>query len=131
MKSPLSLNTGTVDILLVDLPEDAQDFQLFNGNHNTFLLYRPSKAQGFLPRNRQKIEIPFGDYKIIGWSDSLTEEQAKGLVEKDQRGYKHYWKDNGFVPRGFNHRYKAALESFRSFLTANNIEPEDLLLIKK
>lgn len=60
--------------------------------------------------------------KPIGKLSELTEEQLTEIVDthinSKGKGYRHYWKDNGFVPRGFNAIHKSAKQSFLSKLEA-------------
>lgn len=123
MKSPLSLNTGTVDILLVDLPNEASEIYQSSAVRNLFYYSIGEDAFTFtLPPI-----MPPDNYKEIGWSDELTEEQAKGLVQKDEFIIKQtFYMD-------YQNRKKwltDALESWHSFLSANNITERKYILVK-
>lgn len=114
MKSPLSLNTGTVDILLVDLPQEAFDFEI--GKVCIHYKIHCDLPGGIDERN---IELPEGKWELVGWSDELTEEQAKGLVKRS--GFSidkmKYW---NYMCGEFTY-LGDALPSWHSFLSANNI----------
>ena len=81
------------------------------------------------------IWLPPGNWQLLGRASEITEEQSKEIVEvhvnSNGKGFKHYWQNRGFVPRGFNSIHKTALSSFRSWCTLHGVKEGDLIILEK
>ena len=110
------------DIYVVEVPEGAMDF-FSDGNQSV----------GFKYENELRfVHLESGNWQLICTIRECTEYYAAGIVEKDKRGYKHYWPDKGFVPRGFNARHETAYDSLYSLLNSKGLdENKNYILIKK
>ncbi len=116
-------------LVVEDIPEEATEFELeddglyYNFNHKAFFEL-----------------LPPGNWQILGLSNSITEEQAKGIVEiKEHHGYMPIYRDyekegqitkgNGFTSEIVG--YDNALQSFHSLLASHSITElaEKLVLI--
>ena len=83
--------------------------------------------------------LPSGNWSILGWSDEITEEQAKGIVEiKEHHGYVPIYRDyvkEGQVIKGAGFTseiigYDTALESFQSLLAKEGITDRVLVIVE-
>lgn len=114
MNEPVVLSTGTSTIVVVKIS-------------STFIT-KPKIDNGRLVvvtnRRTVKYDLPAGQYSILGWSDEISEEQAQKLFRRRPILGHDY-----FAYKELANVYYTALECLASFLTANNIERE-LLLIK-
>lgn len=105
------IKTEKATILLLMLPEDAKYIDVRNG----VVYYDTDFKEG------EFTLLPQGNWQPLGFTKEVGEEVAKEVVGRDKRGFKYYWKDNGFVPRGFNSVFETALEAFHSLLQANEV----------
>lgn len=124
--------------IAVEVPEGSWNFQLYEELLTKCIGYLHSFKEG--KAKQSFIYIPAGNWEILGRPASITEEQAKGIIEqldnKFQIRYQDYYlkektkytwekelKKMGFVK---------ALSSFESLLTSKNVPKESvIILIKK
>jgi len=91
-------------------------------------VYEHSDSPEFIP-------LPPGNWRILGLSNELTEEQQSEIVEIAKEV--SYWDDPNDVfyvdyTVTDDTRYAHTVqESYASFLSANKIEPNELLLIEE
>lgn len=85
---------------------------------------------GHIEGDAYTIELPFVCHYIAESTD-LTEERCTDIVDRKNWGYRHYWNDNGFVPRGFNHVYRHAKESFASLMQSLEANTGTWIILKK
>lgn len=126
------ITTGKATIVVVDMPEGAHKINVVEGcygnEYKDQIVYNLKEyTENQILDHIKQIDLPSSHWKLLGQFSQITEDQWKEIVESDYRGYKHYWKDNGFVPRGFNHRYKTATESGLSLLRAHGVVLENPL----
>ncbi|SMC45981.1 hypothetical protein [Pedobacter africanus] len=114
-------DTPVAYLAAIRVPEGADKVCISHNAAWYNLSYRQPGAKP-MPFGWTHEKLPDGDWTLLGLNTGLTEEQCRLVVPKDRRGYKHYWRDNGFVPRGFNARYKSALESMQSLLRREQLE---------
>lgn len=120
------LTTSKASILAVEVPEDI-DAEYFSGKTFTDFMFI---SDG---RTERHLTLPKANWQILGRASELTEEQAKGIVDKvimkflpKDKGYEGY-RDYENTQAGF---YKA-LQSWNSLCTKEGIQPTDLILIRK
>lgn len=110
----------TDKVFAIPMPDGAESCEIRGGHR-----YRPYPLLSFYGKGEAVI-LPPGEFKIVVFNTkTATEEDARKVVEEDKRGFKHYWNDKGFVPRGFNSRYKTALESLHSLLRSKSLDPKN------
>lgn len=115
------LSTGTSTIVAVKPPEGSSDLHIKYWQTPALVYLKPKGEFG-----HGLIPLPAGQYSILGWSDEISVEQMKVILPPPFIGVETYLWD--FEKKFFSAR--SYTESYASFLTANNIERE-LLLIKK
>lgn len=132
----IQANLPSGQYLLIDVDEGIRDIRMFKGNHESYLLYRPKEfnAPG------QKIQLPEGQWELIGKADAVSEEVAAGIVEGEEyietvdhnaggggRIKIFRYKDYG------NEDYDCedALSSFASWLGSLGLEAGKVCIVKK
>ena len=116
----------TDNVIAIPIPSMA--FGIMTNNYGTHseLIYMLSMSDISDDDNSEETLItkplPPGSYEFLFTTDGASEEDARKVVEEDNRGYKHYWEDKGHVPRGFNSRYKTSVESLASLLRSKHLE---------
>lgn len=122
---------GENTILVVKVPEGAYDFGWIA---DTFTCKLPGQKPGtnkWLVEADEYMQKIVGAWECLGRASSITEQQAKGLVEEIINGfYKDYDESNIWDLSGFEGK-DTALQSFSSWLTANGIDRESVLLKKE
>ena len=118
----------TDNLFAVKVPEEAVSIEICNYGRNDTLEYM-HLIDGIAAYNIE--DLPPGSYEFMFTSESASEEDARKVVEKDNRGYKHYWEDKGHVPRGFNSRYKTSVESLASLLRSKHLEGNHAIIKKR
>lgn len=109
-----TITTPTASILCVEVPESYKGQPTI---HNDYLFLTGMS-------NPDRIKLPSGSWEIVGMSDELTEEQAKGIVEIVIGGYRDY------EHSGYTWYFKTALKSFDSLLRYHGITTKVLVLKK-
>lgn len=124
MKEPVVLFTGTSTIVAVkDVPKIHQRISIdYFPSGYKFCVWTYSEKEGNVFKSTK---LPAGQYSILGWSDEISVEQMKVILPPPFIGVETYLWD--FEKKFFSAR--SYTESYASFLTANNIGRE-LLLIK-
>lgn len=118
----------TDNSIAVDVPEDAYGFQI---PYNLSIL-------GYqLPplRANFSIDIPEGNWEILGRPEEMEEEQAQKIIEEPKLGYYKNYEDK----RAYDEFIwldifiiRTAIKSFQSLLKSKNLNPESvIILIKK
>jgi len=109
-------------LLLIEVPLDAMGIELIsrlksaivNEEHNDLWYYTKKSDDMIL------VALPKNNYELIGTTSTLTDKQANDLVEyfELESVYKNY------NPNSIDDYWKfnTALESWESFLQANNID---------
>lgn len=125
----------TDKIWTMDVPSMSFGLMVNNYGNESELIYMLSMSDIADDDNAEETLIakplPPGAWRFLFTTKTATEEDARKVVEKDNRGYKYYWDDKGFVPRGFNSRYKTALESLHSLLRSKGLDDRNYALIEK
>ena len=116
------LNTGKATILEVEVPEGSRCFSLHHDTMMNHLIYN-----SFSFTEKGYVVIPDEEFEIIGIACEITEEQSNELAWKRTFGYWHdYTKPNT------RHDLMCSnpLDSWHSFMTAHQINPNSLILKK-
>ena len=122
-------NIGQNTILVVEVPEDTVHAEMFDKESSPLavLIYRKDPQGLFNPGIPQPIwPIPEGKWEVLGKASSITEQQAKGLVEGYGNGMYYDYR----LPFMFG-RKDTPIESFSSWLTANGIDKDSVILKKE
>jgi len=98
--------TSHAEILVVELPEDAHNFRMVNGNLCYDCLIAP-----------EPFTIPEGDWQPLNFLGKISEEQAQRLVDKEGNRYYDY-EGNTFLYKDTVFK-DAALQSLHSLIEAN------------
>jgi hypothetical protein len=109
--------------IAVDVPENSHGFKLAYYSGVTYLWYLVPPLRGYSSK-----ELPEGDWQILGKASELTEEQAAGVVKKDEDGY---WINYNWKSWHSNSTEDTALESFQSLLASKNIDPLKVIILIK
>jgi len=116
------IQTNGITILLVEVPEDATDFNL----HHNILLYPLGND------DVDGIRLPIGQYQILGKSTELSEEQMKEICEYKEIDsydcdgmvwydiYRNYALDDSYWLNSCD-QFFTVQESYLSLLEANGI----------
>lgn len=103
------------------IPEDAHGIDInkyANGSELNYWLISGDKETLIV------IDLPPGNWQLICTTKEVTEEQAKGIVEREEGEFKDYECDEAV--------YMYAANSLRSLLTSKGLDPnKNYLLIKK
>ncbi len=118
---------GENTILVVKVPEDSSDFRVNNDRHGNYLDFETILHEDD-SGTYDLIDLPPGNWTLLGKASSITEQQAKGLVEYksiDKYGQLYY-----------SYEYRdwmniSPLESFHSWLTVNGIDKDSVILKKE
>ena len=116
------IKTNGIEVLFVEVPEDAKEFDV---HHNVLLCFH-------LNDNVEGINLPIGQYQILGKSTELSEEQMKEICEhKEVDSYDYYGIVYDEIYRNYllsEHDWKLSCdqfstvqESYLSLLEANGI----------
>lgn len=114
-------------ILLVPIPETVgpRFSTLIPGKYGYSIAFSTlKKRSGKLGYFGPKIPLPEGEWRFVGATDTITEAQVAEIVESSGNGYEDYM--NEFT----RFTLHTALDSFRSWLTANGITGNHALLIR-
>lgn len=111
------IQTPAARILALDVPDSATSYKIINGR----IKFNLAKLQVSWTS-----PLPPGQWKLLGRMADVTELMAKGIVEPFHN-FEDAYKDYSLWGSSF---FDTALESFHSLMTANNIQPTDLLLIE-
>ena len=109
------IQTNGITILLVEVPEGAKEFDI--SDMGSLIYYVEWGNSGY-------IDLPQGQYQILGKSTELSEEQMKEICDTDGKGYMNY------LEHPKNSYCKTVQESYLSLLEANGIVGNQLVLIK-
>lgn len=117
-------NTGKVDLIAVLLPEGAYNISVSYLTPNKYLMFDVRNYGRYVPErdkfNRQTINLPPGNWKLIGSPFDVTEEEARELVDSWlDVGYQCYgeYEDLAYV--------RTAIESWYSLLSHLQIYREN------
>ena len=128
----IQFKEGARTYLLVELPDGAKDLSLVTNQstvpYSQSLNYEdPISFRGY--RNYCGVDLPQGNWTLHGKVKELTEEQAKGLVERvTVNDWKNYTDPSQYMDRSF----KSTLESLASLLRKNGHDIDqvkDMLLL--
>lgn len=114
----VSLSTG--EWLLVEVPEDSLTVD-----------WNITGKWIYLSPLSFRIEIPPGQYSIVGIAKDLTEEQWKGIVEQYGDGYEHYMSDDQYEKSDRIDLLATATLSGLSLLSSNGFEKDTCLILRK
>jgi hypothetical protein len=121
--------------IAVEIPPEGNidNSYLWGSTHQYWVKYTTMPQPGKFKTN--EIKLPAGYWEIVGRPESITEEQAKQVVEavKDWKTVIYY----DYEAPGLDYRdivetaYDAALESFRSLLKSKSVDPEKVIILIK
>ena len=116
---------------VVGLPEDTNTYgigiaAMYSGM--PYLCYDTKHSIGW----DIKIHIPPGSWSIVGWSDELTEEQMKGIVEGNNGGENDtMFMDYPSKDKFMCYLHRTATQSFASLLRSHGITDRALIIKKE
>ncbi len=131
------IKLGSKEILVInDLPEGSMNFRIYNNSDKLYFDNPTKDIASIYFRNwhiGNEVDLPIGKWQILGKSENITEEQANNMMpykqldvdssaeEDQQRWYYDKAKD----------RFDSdALRCWKSFAYTNQIENNDLILLK-
>lgn len=110
-------------IVGVVVPKGAKYFNIIE-SHRYFQSPRVEHSIG-------GVDLPPGNYELVGLGNDLTEEQAAGIVESRYNGYADYESDGYFgMDRYGNYHAFPALVSFSSLLRSLNLDGETTVILR-
>lgn len=110
-----------ITLLAVKVPDDATNLFIALG----FLVYS-SQIDNKMKIGGSFKELPY-ECKLLGLPSEITEEQAREIMGSDKEPFQKLKFYNPSLPEfGFD----TALEALSSFLEANGVEPNSVLLLK-
>ena len=121
------LNNGHIAVVT---PEGSIDFEIYDKEtlQMAVMCYKRIKMGDSTIKVPTPVIIPPGSYTIIGRASELTEEQAKEVVEKEDKGFMYWYLD---YDSPFNFcTLRSAIESISSFCRSIGAEPENVLILK-
>lgn len=113
----------TENLLAVEVPEGASNFEICNYGLNDALEYD-------YPQGHEVSDLPPGNWQLLCTTKEATEEQAKGVVPMIVvRNCDEVYED--YITPG-DHYYYEALTSLRSLLTSKGLDGnKNYVLLKK
>jgi len=110
------------EILAVEVPEGSYLPDIYEDKGKNYIDYWHNVHE------YSQIELPSGNWQILGRPSEITEDVARGLVSwfelEGQLGYRDYSHDDPRFP------FRTATESLLSWCKANGITEKHILLIK-
>lgn len=111
----ITTNNRTLLFVEVPSPSDGGGFRI---ESNTFRY----EQYGWKGWSTKSIELPCGTYRLIATTDTITEEQAVGIVERSKFNNQLY----------HNYQFKGveplAIDSFTSFLRKHSITGRNAII---
>lgn len=115
-----TLNLSSGEYLLVDVPEDAHNVIVYNGE----------LVDNWADEEMQRLKVlPPGHYTLIGKGSEVSWQDKVGIVEKEHDGSQtmHWWYKN-YITDNWT---KNIDESFDSLLRSHGKEPGTTVILKR
>ena len=114
------------DVYAVEVPEGATGFEIDNPLSPGDLVYYKGEPCIY---NFRKITLPPGSWQLIGTTKEVTEDVAKGIVERVDMGFKDVYLS---YAKGGSFDFDTALDSLRSLLASKNLDTNNnWVLVRK
>lgn len=115
---------GQNTVVAIKVPEESWGYD-YSEKYNQIRYWE----RGLIGDSTGYKDLPPGNWTLLGKASSITEQQAKGLVERS------FYMGIGEIYKAYDKPkadwYFTSLESFNSWLTANGIDKDDLILKKE
>jgi len=114
--------------LLQEVPGGAYGFEVY-------MVYLKKRLawweNGLIGSSQEACDLPKANWQIISKASEITEEQAKGIVERDYFDGIGYQYANYNIERKwtFGLRKNTALESFHSLLKSKGMKPSETIIL--
>lgn len=117
------------EVSLVNTPEGQKYFALYGNMYQQWLQWNEMTSPGVFKPVR--IKLSPGTWSILGSStaEKCTEEEAKGIVERNGEGWEHYMTDEQADSKDYIYALPSALESLHSFIRSHSMKPENTVVV--
>ena len=120
--------------LLQEVPEGQMYFVIFSNEFRQEIRYNKMVSPGKF--KAVPIQLPPGNWQIVARASEITEEQAKGIVERFKSSwgtfyYPEYPLEKTQGARRTKPGYDTAIESLHSLIRSHGMEVNECLILKK